>query len=128
MTVEERIRHRNVGIIGMARSGIAAALLANRFDGKPYVSDSGTRDKLAEPIGRLDTAGIPYETGGHTERLLESDYLVVSPGVPLTIDILKQAKAKGLNFIITHEPTFYNHLDKTEQYGKDPVVAAKIWS
>lgn len=42
-----------------------------------------------------------------------------------TLDVLKQAKAKGLNFIITHEPTFYNHLDKTEQYGDDPVVAAK---
>lgn len=42
-----------------------------------------------------------------------------------TLDVLKAAKAKGLNFIITHEPTFYNHLDKTDQYGDDPVVAAK---
>ena len=96
MTVEERIRNRKIGIIGMARSGVAAALLVNRFDGSPFVSDSGTRDRLAEPISRLETAGIPYEIGGHTDRLLECDYLVVSPGVPLTVDILKQAKARGL--------------------------------
>lgn len=42
-----------------------------------------------------------------------------------TLDVLKRAKAKGLNFVITHEPTFYNHLDQTEQYGADPIVAAK---
>ena len=30
-----------------------------------------------------------------------------------TMDILKQAVAMGCNLIITHEPTFYNHLDDT---------------
>ena len=42
-----------------------------------------------------------------------------------TMDVLKRAKAKGLNLIITHEPTFYNHLDKTEQFEGDAIVAAK---
>jgi putative NIF3 family GTP cyclohydrolase 1 type 2 len=30
-----------------------------------------------------------------------------------TMDILKQAVDKGCNLIITHEPTFYNHMDDT---------------
>ncbi|WP_170110182.1 Nif3-like dinuclear metal center hexameric protein [Flavilitoribacter nigricans] len=42
-----------------------------------------------------------------------------------TLDVLKRAKARGLNFVITHEPTFYNHFDRTEQYGDDEVLAAK---
>lgn len=42
-----------------------------------------------------------------------------------TLDVLKQAKASGLNFIITHEPTFYDHRDNTSRHGDDPVVAAK---
>lgn len=42
-----------------------------------------------------------------------------------TLEVLKKAKAKGLNFIITHEPTFYNHLDQTAQFANDPIVAAK---
>lgn len=42
------------------------------------------------------------------------------------LDVLKRAKAKGCNMVITHEPTFYNHLDKTEQFGEnDPVLTAK---
>src|SRR5882757_5655873 len=28
-----------------------------------------------------------------------------------TMDVLQRASAKGLNFVITHEPTFYAHLD-----------------
>lgn len=39
-----------------------------------------------------------------------------------TLDVLKRAKAMGLNFIITHEPTFYNHLDLTDQYGTDDAM------
>ena len=31
-----------------------------------------------------------------------------------TLDVLQRAAAAGDNLIISHEPTFYNHLDKTE--------------
>ncbi|MEQ8554177.1 MAG: Nif3-like dinuclear metal center hexameric protein [Cyclobacteriaceae bacterium] len=41
------------------------------------------------------------------------------------MDVLKSAKEKGLNLIITHEPTFYDHRDNTDRYGDDPIVKAK---
>ena len=96
MTIEERIRGRNIGIIGMARSGLAAALLAARFGGHPFVSDSASADKVNDSITKLTTAGIPFETGGHTERLLDCDYLILSPGVPLTLDIIRTARDRGI--------------------------------
>jgi putative NIF3 family GTP cyclohydrolase 1 type 2 len=46
-----------------------------------------------------------------------------------TMDVLQRAAASGDNLIITHEPTFYNHLDKLDQLGEkenDPVLAAKL--
>ncbi len=44
-----------------------------------------------------------------------------------TMDILKQAVAKNCNLIITHEPTFYNHLDDTVALvgTHDPVYKEK---
>jgi putative NIF3 family GTP cyclohydrolase 1 type 2 len=45
-----------------------------------------------------------------------------------TLDVLERAAAAGQNLIITHETTFYNHLDKPddlEQRENDPVLAAK---
>jgi len=42
------------------------------------------------------------------------------------LDVLKRAKERGLNMVITHEPTFYNHFDEKERYGNDPVLEAKL--
>ena len=35
-----------------------------------------------------------------------------------TFDVLKRAAGEGRNFVITHEPTFYNHLDQTAGNGR----------
>ena len=45
-----------------------------------------------------------------------------------TFDVLRRAAASGKNLIITHEPTFYNHLDGTAEIAKenDEVLAAKL--
>ncbi len=44
-----------------------------------------------------------------------------------TFEVLQRAAASGKNLIITHEPTFYGHLDHTEDLEKesDAVFAAK---
>ena len=96
MTVEQKITDRKIGIIGMARSGVAAAVLAESFGGKPFVSDINSAEKLHTEIARLESAGIPYEVGGHTDALLTVDYIVLSPGVPLTIPILQEVRRKGI--------------------------------
>jgi len=96
MTAEERIKGRKIGVVGMARSGMAAAKLARRYGGFPFVSDAAPSVKLHTRTKELSEVGIPFETDGHTERLLKCDYLVLSPGVPLTIDILRQAVQNGI--------------------------------
>ncbi len=42
-----------------------------------------------------------------------------------TMDVLQRAAAKNLNFIITHEPTFYAHLDRPEGVPEDDAVWAE---
>jgi putative NIF3 family GTP cyclohydrolase 1 type 2 len=42
-----------------------------------------------------------------------------------TFDVLRRATAAGRNFVITHEPTFYNHLDQTADLENDPIYEAK---
>ena len=45
-----------------------------------------------------------------------------------TFDVIRRAQAEGKNLIITHEPTFYSHQDKTDVFEKenDPVWADKL--
>lgn len=42
-----------------------------------------------------------------------------------TVAVIRQAIALGANLIVTHEPTFYSHLDETEALTEDPVYLAK---
>ena len=51
---------------------------------------------LATATAVLDEAHIPYETGGHTDRLLDVDFLVVSPGVPTNAPILVAARSRRI--------------------------------
>ena len=42
-----------------------------------------------------------------------------------TFDLLRRAAKAGRNFVITHEPTFYNHTDQTADIESDPTYQAK---
>lgn len=41
------------------------------------------------------------------------------------IEIIRQAIQQNINFIITHEPTFYNHRDETDWLADDAVYQTK---
>jgi putative NIF3 family GTP cyclohydrolase 1 type 2 len=45
-----------------------------------------------------------------------------------TFDVIRRAQAEGKNLVITHEPTFYSHQDKTDVFEKenDAVWADKL--
>src|SRR5919112_1610088 len=42
-----------------------------------------------------------------------------------TFDVLRRAAARGRTLVVTHEPTFYNHLDETAALAGDPTYEAK---
>ena len=42
-----------------------------------------------------------------------------------SMEVIEQAIQLGANFLITHEPTFYNHLDEVDFLTSNPVYAAK---
>jgi putative NIF3 family GTP cyclohydrolase 1 type 2 len=42
-----------------------------------------------------------------------------------TFDVVQRAAAAGKNMVITHEPTFYSHLDATDALEEDPTFQAK---
>ncbi|MDD3051212.1 MAG: UDP-N-acetylmuramoyl-L-alanine--D-glutamate ligase [Candidatus Cloacimonetes bacterium] len=88
---------KTVGILGIARSGIAAAKKIQDLGGAAFLSDNKSYDELsfANEISSL----FACEFGGHSERLLNCDLLVVSPGVPNNIPILQKAYNKNIEVI-----------------------------
>jgi putative NIF3 family GTP cyclohydrolase 1 type 2 len=51
----------------------------------------------------------------------------IATAMMATFEVLRRAAAQHANLIITHEPTFYSHSDKTEQFeaADDPVWREK---
>jgi UDP-N-acetylmuramoylalanine--D-glutamate ligase len=87
---------RRVGILGAGRSGLAAA---NYFAAKGvavFVSDTCAPEKLGATLGRAGLGNAPYEGGGHTDALLQTDLIVLSPGVRSDLPILAAARKAGI--------------------------------
>ena len=80
---------RRVGILGLARSGRAAAKLALRRGDDVYVSDAGDTPALRAAAEEISRAGGHAEAGGHdVARLAGCDLVVISPGIPPIAPVL----------------------------------------
>jgi UDP-N-acetylmuramoylalanine--D-glutamate ligase len=78
------LRGKSVGILGMARSGLAAAKLVKQRGGIPFVSDHASSERLATAAKELESHSIDYETGKHILDILSKKNLIVlSPGVSI---------------------------------------------
>ncbi|AFH49911.1 UDP-N-acetylmuramoylalanine-D-glutamate ligase [Ignavibacterium album JCM 16511] len=93
------IKNKKISIIGAARSGIGAAKLAKKYGAVPFVSDSGTEEKLKSNLLTLKNSEIDFEIGEHTQRVYECDLMVVSPGVPSDAEVIKTAQSKKIKVI-----------------------------
>ncbi|MGA2507440.1 MAG: UDP-N-acetylmuramoyl-L-alanine--D-glutamate ligase [Chitinispirillaceae bacterium] len=87
---------RRVSIIGAARSGIAAAGYFRSKGVSLFVSDSCAADKLEKILYESGLKEIPHESGNHTEQVLESDLIVLSPGVPSDLAVLGEARKRDI--------------------------------
>lgn len=85
-------------ILGGGESGVGAAILAQKLGQEVFLSDGGkVRAKYADELNAL---GIEWEQGGHsTERILQADVIVKSPGIPEHAAIIKAIRAKGIPLI-----------------------------
>jgi UDP-N-acetylmuramoylalanine--D-glutamate ligase len=95
-------------ILGGGESGTGAALLAKKKGFDVFVSDQGTlKDKYKQ---ELLAQGIAFEEGAHSEeKILNASLIIKSPGIPDKAELVKKAKAKGIE-IIDELEFGYRHL------------------
>jgi len=92
----------------MARSGLACAQLLKRLEAQVFVTDIKPSHLLAPEIAQLKELEIDFETGGHTSKAITNkDYLVISPGVPLDIPLLREAQNLGIPIFSEIEVAFW---------------------
>ncbi len=90
------LKGKKVLVVGLGKSGLAAALFLRHQGAQVTVSDIRSADSLAKEIPALLDEGIMVEAGGHgLLTFRRQDLIVVSPGVPLNTPELVQARSLG---------------------------------
>ena len=75
-----------ISILGAGKSGLAATNLALSVGAHVLISEYG------DSINITTTQNLDMEIGGHSEKILDSDIIIISPGISDKIDILQKCK------------------------------------
>lgn len=92
-------RGKCVTVFGLNRSGLAVAKLLVSLGARVAVTDTRTAAALATEIARyrqFAPKGALYLGGHPAACIADAELIVVSPGVPLDISILREARAKNI--------------------------------
>jgi UDP-N-acetylmuramoylalanine--D-glutamate ligase len=91
---------RTVSVVGLARSGVAAARLIRHLGGRVLASDSAAPTSVPAHVWQLEGEGCRLWIGGHPPEAFDGAELVVmSPGVPLALPALAAVRSRGVPVI-----------------------------
>jgi UDP-N-acetylmuramoylalanine--D-glutamate ligase len=92
-----RLAGKKVVVVGLGKTGFAAARFLKTRKAAVVVTDTASADKLASQAQEIHAMGIPMELGGHrTETFTAADLIVLSPGVSHMIEPVIQARQRGI--------------------------------
>lgn len=87
-------------VVGIARSGLNAALFLRSRGAAVYATDNGASEEISKSAEILRDNGADVETGKHTESFVRGkELMVVSPGVDSRSDIIGWARKDGMPVI-----------------------------
>jgi UDP-N-acetylmuramoylalanine-D-glutamate ligase len=94
------LRQGEVAVLGLARSGDAAARLLRSRQATVYASDSGRSPEIEAIANTLRAAGVDAQVGGHDlARIARASLVVTSPGIAPDAQPLVAARRSGVHII-----------------------------
>ncbi|MBA2486463.1 MAG: UDP-N-acetylmuramoyl-L-alanine--D-glutamate ligase [Nitrospira sp.] len=110
------VKDLQVTVVGLARSGVAAARLLNVLGARVTVADRKEPQELTGILSQVDQTSIAVRVGAQYESALEgADLVVISPGVPTHLDVLNRVRARGIRVI--------GELELASQFLTAPILA-----
>ena len=93
----QNYKDKKVLVVGMARSGVAAAKLLHKAGAKVIINDNKTAEQLGDALLPLQGLDIEYALGRPAGECLDGiDAMIISPGIPDTAGFVVKAKEMGI--------------------------------
>ncbi|MCL6637480.1 MAG: UDP-N-acetylmuramoyl-L-alanine--D-glutamate ligase [Alicyclobacillus sp.] len=104
-------------VVGMARSGVAAAQLLLRHGCRVTVNDLRTEPEDPAAAAELQALGARLVLGGHPLELLDEppDFIVKNPGIPYRVPLLTEALRRGI--------PVYTEIEVASWLAQAPILA-----
>ena len=94
------IKNKPITVLGLGKSGFAAAKLAKKMCADVFVSDSSYNDTTKKNKDILISIGIEVEIGRHSDNVYKNKALIIlSPGIPPDIPILRKANEENIEVV-----------------------------
>jgi putative NIF3 family GTP cyclohydrolase 1 type 2 len=127
---DTRFYQRRNFIAGVLKAAGATALLTVAQTGKATTGHPAMKQYTVQDIIDIilkEIPGAPFTQTVDTLKSGSADQPVTGIITTMfaTVDIIKQAAKLKANFIIAHEPTFYNHTDDPNWVVDNKIVKAK---
>ena len=122
--LKNNIKDKKIAILGSGISGQGAAILSNHLGANVLLSDIKKPKNIDSDISKKN---ITTEFNGHTKRILQSDLIILSPGICFeSIDLYGEINKKGIPVVSEIEFaswfTKLNIVGVTGSNGKSTVV------
>ena len=99
--------YQKIAVLGFSpRTGLEVVKYLSKFDLDIIVADSKNREDLRDLIAQVDSRKIEFDLGTNGRQILESELIILSPGVPYDLEILKTARKRGIETISEIEFAF----------------------
>src|SRR3989441_3578238 len=105
---------------GLTAAVMAAAMCVTRVQAQEKRPTA--REVIAAIQGHIDVPWKAETVDTFKAGNPETRVTGIAVTMMATLDVLQRAAAKGDNLVITHEPTFYNHLDRPEGMEESDAV------
>ena len=91
------LANKKVLVVGLGATGVSTARFAKNRGADVTVTDTADENDLQEAVAAMHHHQIRTQLGGHVSKIFtEADLVVISPGVPHTIEPLELARRKGI--------------------------------
>jgi len=104
----QQLQGKRVTVLGLGREGAAVSRFGVQQGALVTATDLKDAEQLKPVLEELAGLPIRYALGRHPEQVLDCDVVFVSPGVPLDVPILIEARRRGL--LLSSEARLFCHL------------------
>ncbi len=103
MNIDDRnkidLKNTRISVIGLSRSGLAAAHLAHYLGATVFVSDNSATEMIKANFQELQLLKIAGEIGDHSQQIFKADLWIISPGISQDSEIVKQAQTAEIPIV-----------------------------